>query len=174
MSQEVYTELLEVMKKRGGQYAGMDIPEFYAMVEELFTPEQAEVNNILPKKPATAKEIAESMGRDEMETEKILESMADNGLCTAHRDADTVYYRSAPFIPGILEYQFFRGGTTARDKKIARLIDDYKKAHEAVKPRSERKITYAGSRVITVDRTIEIGNTVHTYDQVQTYIKMIP
>lgn len=31
MSKEVYRRLLEVMKKRGGAYAGMDIPEFYEM-----------------------------------------------------------------------------------------------------------------------------------------------
>jgi Pyruvate/2-oxoacid:ferredoxin oxidoreductase delta subunit len=31
-------------------------------------------------------------------------------------------------------------------------------------------MTFPTSRVITVDRTIEAGNTVHTYDQVSTYI----
>ena len=42
------------MKKRGGRWSGMDIPEFYEMVEELFTPEEAEVNNTLPTEPVTA------------------------------------------------------------------------------------------------------------------------
>ena len=37
MSKKVYKELLEVMKKRGGGYSGKDIPEFYELVEELFT-----------------------------------------------------------------------------------------------------------------------------------------
>ena len=31
-------------------------------------------------------------------------------------------------------------------------------------------MTFPTTRVITVDKTIEAGNTVHTYDQVQTYI----
>ena len=51
MSQGIYKDLLEVMKKRGGGYAGMDIPEFYAMAEVLFTPEEAEVNNAMPRGP---------------------------------------------------------------------------------------------------------------------------
>jgi len=34
MPTEVYKQLLEVMKKRGGPMAGMDIPEFFDMVEE--------------------------------------------------------------------------------------------------------------------------------------------
>ena len=80
MSQDVYRQLLEVMKKRGGRWSGMDIPEFYRMVEELFTPEEAEVNNALPKGPTTAKDLAVLMGRDEAEIEKILESMANKGL----------------------------------------------------------------------------------------------
>ncbi len=64
MSQNVYRELLEVMKKRGGNYAGMDIPEFFAMAEVLFTPEQAEVNNGMPRGPFTAASLAGGLGRD--------------------------------------------------------------------------------------------------------------
>ena len=52
--------MLEVMLKRGGPYAGMDIPEFYALVEELFSPEEAEVNNALSRSPVTAAELSTS------------------------------------------------------------------------------------------------------------------
>ena len=55
-------ELLEVMKKRGGNYAGMDIPEFFAMVEVLFTPEEAEINNAMPRGPFTAASLARRTG----------------------------------------------------------------------------------------------------------------
>ena len=64
MKKEVYKQLLEVMKKRGGRFAGMDIPEFYEMVEELFTPEEAEVNNAMPSGLFKAKDMARQMGRD--------------------------------------------------------------------------------------------------------------
>ena len=47
MTQKVYRDLLEVMKSRGGPYAGLDIPEFFVLVKELFDPEEAEINNIL-------------------------------------------------------------------------------------------------------------------------------
>jgi hypothetical protein len=67
---EVYQQLLAVMKKRGGGYSGMDIPEFYAMAEELFTPAEAEVNNAMPRGPFTANDLAREMGRDEAELEK--------------------------------------------------------------------------------------------------------
>ena len=49
MPDEVYKLLCETMAKRGGAFPGMDIPEFYELVAELFTPEEAEVFNTLPR-----------------------------------------------------------------------------------------------------------------------------
>ena len=62
MAQKVFRELLEVMKSRGGPYAGLDIPEFFALVEELFDPEEAEINNALSRKPTPVNEIAAKTG----------------------------------------------------------------------------------------------------------------
>jgi len=169
MSQEVYKQLLEVMKKRGGAYAGMDIPEFYAMVEEMFTPEEAEVNNIMPGGLFTAEKMAKETGRDKAELEATLEAMANKGLCIAFKKDGTQYYQRARLMPGILEFQFFPGRNTERDKKLARLIHAYKKAFNAA--HGSREVTFPAMRVITVDRTIEPENIVHTYDQVQTYIE---
>jgi len=42
MPAQVYKDMLEVMAKRGGPYSGADIPEFYPLMEELFTPEEAQ------------------------------------------------------------------------------------------------------------------------------------
>jgi Pyruvate/2-oxoacid:ferredoxin oxidoreductase delta subunit len=168
MRKEVYKQMLEVMKKRRGSYAGMDIPEFYAMVEALFTEQEAEVNNAMPAGPATADDIASQMGRDEGQIKAILEQMADKGLCKTFTDKDTRYYQGAPFMLGIFEYQFMRGTTTARDQKLARLIYAYKEAFNSAE--GPTKITFPTTRAITVDRKIQAGNTIHTYDQVQTYI----
>ncbi|MBL7212152.1 MAG: 4Fe-4S binding protein [Desulfobacteraceae bacterium] len=168
MSKEVYKELLEVMKKRGGGYAGMDIPEFYEMVEEMFTPEEAEVNNAMPRGPFTVNDMAKELGRDEAEIKEILEAMANKGICMAANMDGTQFYQSARFMPGILEFQFMSGKTTERDKKIARLIHGYEKAFD--EKTDVTAMTFPTTRVITVDSTIEPGNQVHTYDQVQTYI----
>jgi Pyruvate/2-oxoacid:ferredoxin oxidoreductase delta subunit len=168
MAQEVYKQLLEVMKSRRGPYAGMDIPEFYEMVETLFTSEEAEVNNALPKGPATASTIAAAMGKSEDDVVELLETMADKGLCQTFQKDGVRYYLGTPFMPGIFEYQFMPGRTTERDKKIARLIHAYKRSYSAAK--SQTRTSFPLTRVITVDRTIQAGNTIHTYDQVSTYI----
>jgi Pyruvate/2-oxoacid:ferredoxin oxidoreductase delta subunit len=126
------------------------------------------VNNALKPKPATAGDIAKEMGRREDEIADILEAMADKGLCTTFLKNGVRFFRGAPFMPGIFEFQFMPGRITDRDKKIARLIHAYKEAFESAK--GETRMTFPTTRVITVDKTIEAGNTVHTYDQVSTYI----
>ena len=168
MTQVVYKQMLEVMKQRKGSYTGVDIPEFYSLMEELFEPREAEVNNVMTRKPATAAKIAAEMGADEEELEPVLERMADKGLCKTFLHDGVRYYQGEIFMPGIFEYQFISGRDSERHRKIARLIEDYKKAYAAVK--GEARMTFPTSRVITVDRTIEAGNTVHTYDQVSNYI----
>ena len=168
MSKEVYGKLLEVMKNRRGAYSGSDIPEFYEMVKVMFTPEEAEVNNAMPRGPFTASDLAKEMGRNENEISGILEGMADNGLCMATKMEETQYYMAAPFMPGIFEFILMRGTRTDRDKKLAKLMYNYKKAYEAAEGVAEVK--FPTSRVITVDSSIEPDSSVHTYDQVQTII----
>jgi Pyruvate/2-oxoacid:ferredoxin oxidoreductase delta subunit len=168
MTEQVYKNLLEVMKSRRGGYAGMDIPEFFELVAELFTPQEAAVNNALTRKPATAADIAKALGGDEEECRITLEEMADKGLCMTFIKDGVRLYQGAPFMPGIFEYQFMPGRITARDKKIAGLIHAYKEAFESAN--AQPRMTFPTTRVITVDRTIDAGNTVHTYDQVSTYI----
>ena len=109
MAQEVYKQLMEVMKNRRGPYAGMDIPEFYEMVEALFTTDEAEVNNALPKKPSTADDIAKEMGREKGEITTILESMADKGLCLTFKKDGLRFYR------GGLSYRGYLNISSCRD-----------------------------------------------------------
>jgi hypothetical protein len=152
MTEQVYKDLLEVMKSRRGRYAGMDIPEFFELVEVLFTPQEAEVNNALKPKPATAGDVAKEMGRNENDIAGILDTMADKGLCKTFVRNGARLFQGVPFIPGIFEYQFMDGKTTGRQKQIAGLIQAYEQAYEAAE--GETKMTFPTSRVITVDRSM--------------------
>ena len=169
MPAKVYRQLCEAMAKRGGEYPGMDIPEFYALVEELFTTEEAAVYLAIPRGYHPANAIAAEIGKTEEEVVLVLEAMADKGLCGAGKMGDTTFYGSLPFVPGIFEFQFMRGTNTAKDKKLARLIHDYKAAVNAAK--GSPKVAFPTTRVIPVDRKIQVDNTIHTYDQVASYIE---
>ncbi|HID11982.1 MAG TPA: hypothetical protein EYP17_11880, partial [Candidatus Latescibacteria bacterium] len=169
MNPEVsYKRLCQAMEQRGGRYPGMDIPEFYSLAQELFTPEEAEVCAAMPQRPATAILIAEALGRDPREVEDILEAMADKGLCSARVKEGRREYVPVPFVPGIFEFQFMRGTTTERDRRIARLIHAYK---EAVDRRTgPPRITFPTERVIPIEKSLHPQARVHTYHQVSYYI----
>ncbi|MBI9085996.1 MAG: 4Fe-4S binding protein [Desulfobacterales bacterium] len=169
MAEAVYQQLCNVLAKRGGLYPGRDIPEFFALVEELFTPEEAEIYVAIPRGFHPAADIARNAGKDGDSAAAILETMADKGLCNAGKMGGVSYYSAPMFVPGIFEYQFMRGTRTDRDRTLARLIHDYKRALDA--GRETPRETYPLTRVIPVDRTVAAGNTVHTYHQVATYIE---
>jgi Pyruvate/2-oxoacid:ferredoxin oxidoreductase delta subunit len=169
MTLEVYRHLSEAMAKRGGEYPGMDIPEFYALVEELFTPQEAEVFLAIPRGYHPASAIAAQMDKPEEEVAPTLEAMADKGLCSAGKMGDVTFYGTMPFVPGIFELQFMRGTSTEKDKKLAKLIHDYKAVIDAAK--GAPKIGFPTTRVISVGRKIQAGTTVHTYDQVVSYVE---
>jgi Pyruvate/2-oxoacid:ferredoxin oxidoreductase delta subunit len=168
MKPQVYKQALEVMMKRGGSYAGMDIPQFYELVVELFSPEEAEINNLMTRKPVLAADMAREMGRPEAEVTALLERMAEKGLCSTFITDRKRYYQGLPFMPGIFENQFIGGKAGDREKRIAILIHAYKEAYNAAK--GDQRITFPLTRVIPVDRKISVKNTIHTYDQVATYI----
>jgi ferredoxin len=169
MAKAVYHRLCDVLAKRGGQYPGKDIPEFYSLVEELFTEAEAEVYVAIPKGFHTAAAVAQQMGKDASAVSTLLEQMADKGLCTAGRMGTETYYSAPTFVPGIFEFQFMRGTRTDRDRALARRIHDYKAAVDAGRERPA--FTYPTTRVIPVERTIAAGNTIHTYHQVAGYIE---
>jgi Pyruvate/2-oxoacid:ferredoxin oxidoreductase delta subunit len=122
----------------------------------------------MPTGPTTAEEMAKKLGRNKKEIETILESMATKGLCMSVKFSGIQYYQGARFVLGIFEYQFIPGKSNKKYKKIARLVDAYKKAYNANAVPVE--MTFPSLRVIPVDSTIEANSTVHIYDQVQTYI----
>jgi Pyruvate/2-oxoacid:ferredoxin oxidoreductase delta subunit len=147
----------------------MDIPEFYEMARELFTPEEARIAAAMPKGFFTAERLAAPLDRSTEEVEAMLQTMARNGLCSSGDADGTEVYTLPPFIPGIFEYQFMRGTRTEKDRRLAQLIHKYKEAVDAIKGIPE--ISFPFTRVITVDEKIEAGNQVHTYDQISTYVE---
>jgi len=168
MSDGIYERLRDALARRGGRYPGVDIPEFYALARELYTSEEAEVSVGMPRGFNTAADIAAAMGRDESEVARILEGMADKGLCTCGDFGETRFYASPPFVPGIFEFQFMRGTWTDRDRRLARLIHAFKGAYDAAYP--PQTSSFPGARVITVDRAVTPPDVVHTYDHVAHYI----
>ena len=89
MTTDSYQKLCQTLAQRRGRYPGVDIPEFYALMEVLFTAEEAEVYSAIPRGFNPASTIAERMGKPEDEVATLLEEMANKALCTAGTPGDT-------------------------------------------------------------------------------------
>ncbi len=169
MADQIYKALFERFTRQGGMYPAMDIPEFYEMTAELFTPEEAALAAVMPKGLFTAEQVAEATQSDVGEVGSTLDTMARKGLCVKAGSEGAAVYALPPFVPGIFEFQFMRGTRTERDVKVAGLIHRYKEAVDATRGVPEVKFPF--TRVITVDERVEVGHTVHTYDQVSAYVE---
>ena len=120
MEDQVYRELSQKLAKQGGRPAAMDIPEFYNLIKEVFSPEEATVFNAIPEDYHPTNTIAANAGKSEQEISLILESMADKGLILAGEFDGTSFYGITP-LELIIDFQFMRGTNTKRDKKLAKL-----------------------------------------------------
>jgi hypothetical protein len=95
MNDGSYKQLCEEMAKRGGRYPGKDIPEFYDLVKELFTHDEAAVAAAMTTRPASAAMIAREMGKEEKDIAPILEALAP----LFHQGWHTLLHRCS-FCPG--------------------------------------------------------------------------
>ncbi len=172
MSKELYKALAEHIMHRAKSIPVINCPEFEALISELFTPAQAEAAINFPAGLISAQEMATKLDRPEEEMKAVIESMADAGLVFTGSQEGTTVYRLMDVLPGFFEFQFMKGGTSERDRVLARLFQDYfDKLTDNMKnvPEPFKKLT-PFSRVIPVDKDIAGGNVIHPYETVSEYI----
>ena len=175
MADAVYEKLADALSIRGGGVPAVKCKEFFALLEELFTPKEAELAIKMPVSPIPAETFAkEIVGGDPKEVKSLLETMADKGtVFTVDRDGQR-FYVLMPLVPGIFEMQFMGGEVSERTKKLAHLFDDYfvlardaEMRHLAV---SKECTIVPFARVIPVEADIPTDVTIHPYDKVSEYI----
>lgn len=183
MTQPVYERLAEALRMRGGAAPVIRCREFYAILEELFTPEEAELATKMPLvEPSliSAAELATQTGGDPKVTEELLENMANKGLLFTYERGGVMCYSLLVLLPGMFEMQFCTGEVSERTKRLARLFEDYflvmMQLAEKAGPRATAGIApvFPFSRVITVEEEIPAGFEIHPYDVVSQYIANAP
>jgi ferredoxin len=171
MKEAVYEQLADALATRGGAILPLKCPEFYSLLEELFTPEEAEVAARMPLDFVPAVGLAEQMNRNAQEVERVVEGMADKGLVICLERGGVKHYRPLPIVPGFFEFQFMKGEVNERTKRLARLFEDYfNLTQEAIKAGRAARAAAPFSRVIPVEKEIPAGIEIHPYDRVSQYI----
>jgi Na+-translocating ferredoxin:NAD+ oxidoreductase subunit B len=168
MSNEIYQKLYETLRKRGGWYGARDIPEFYALAEALFTPEEAEVQCSMPRTPSTAEMIANEMNHKEDEVSRILEAMTNKGCCISANIEGTQWYMPLQLLL-LSELPFESGARTEWHRRLAKNVFDYRKTiNESEGP---PKLDFPVNRTIPIETTIQVNNQVNSYKQIMQYVE---
>jgi predicted transcriptional regulator len=108
MTDDIYVKLCERLNQNAVKMPPVE--SVLALLRELFTREQAGLAAEMPIGAHTVKSLAGQLNRDPVELEKILETMADEGIMFVSKtDNDEKEYSVPPFAPGILELQFLKG-----------------------------------------------------------------
>ncbi len=155
------------------------VEPFFKILEEFYTPEQAEIGARFPIGAFTIPELTKTYNMDgETLTEK-LESMADNGLIFVIKAKDgTRKYALTQFAPGVVEYQLMRGRDTPKDRKVAKMLQEFMEGEmrdimtaafqdpELVK----QLMPEAPARIITVEQEMPQKIEIYSYEKLSEMI----
>lgn len=99
---------------------------FYAMLRQLYSPEEAELIVAMPFRLSTLDRIATVTGRNRSELKLMLDRLCDKGLVVDIDLGGTYYYMLAPFVIGIFEFTMMRMDDSDENiGEISKLFVDY-------------------------------------------------
>ena len=125
MSDTVYKDLITALGMRGGAAPTLECPEMYALLEELFTPEEAGLAGQMPMGAVSTADLASSTGRDAAEVERLIDGMCNKGLVIGRPRGGVEVYSLLQILPGIFEYQFMKGEVNDRTRKRLNAINSF-------------------------------------------------
>jgi len=171
MTEPVYEKLADALNARGGAMPAIKGKELFALMEELFTPEEAELAAKLPLSPIPAETFAKEIAGDPKKVESLLENMANKGLVFSGEQGGVRFYNLMALAPGIFELQFMNGEVSDRARRIACVFEDYANALRQLAAAAPAiAAVFPAARVVTVEKEIPAITEIHPYDRVSEYI----
>ena len=173
MNNPVYDRLAAAINARGTSVPAVKCREYYELVEFLFTPEEATIFCAMPIDYASVEEIGANLGRkDFTKLAEELEKMGDKGLVHIKGEPGRRQYQALPFVPGIIEFQLWRGVVDERSKKWALLLASYSKAikREFTSPTPPTLEKSAPGRKVIVEQDVTYPSTIIPYMEMKQLI----
>jgi Na+-translocating ferredoxin:NAD+ oxidoreductase subunit B len=174
MADVIYDKLAAALNARNTAVPSLLCKEYYDLVEFLFTPEEAEIFCAMPIEHAMLEEIADNMSTKDLTTlASQLEKMGDKGLVHIRETSGMKKYEALPFVPGIFEFQLWKGAVDERSKKWAFLLRDYSKAipRELMSTSAPKIEKAAPGRKVQVDKEVTHLTSVVPYHEMKKLIQ---
>jgi Na+-translocating ferredoxin:NAD+ oxidoreductase subunit B len=173
MDMTPYIKLAEAMNLRNMTLPSAPIPEFFTLVQELFTPEEAEIACAMPVGYSSIEQIAAKLpGTSIAELAPKLETMADKFVIEIRENNGKKSYELLPFIPGITELTGLGGFANEHDIKVHKLVMEYIWALEklaATMPPPEPAPSSA-TRTVSVEEEVTHRSAVLPLSEVRTLL----
>jgi NAD-dependent dihydropyrimidine dehydrogenase PreA subunit len=172
VNDEIYVKLCERLNQNAVKMP--PVKSVLDLLRELFTEDQAKLAGQMPTGAHTVKALARHLNQDEARLEKMLETMADEGLMfVAKTKENQKEYSLPPFAPGLLELQFLKGEETERALKRYDLIA---KMHEELGARAHKlyenvelankKLGLPGLRTLAVEEELPVNAEIATWERI--------
>jgi electron transport complex protein RnfB len=168
----IYDKMTAVIGRRGGGLPSVRCKEFDAIIDDLFSAEEAEMVVQMPDDPVSAQMMASITGLNMKRAGELLEAMTSRGVLMCFDRDDTRFYHLMPLLPGLYEFHFITGATDDHAKRAARLFLNYVEAVEKLEtaaPGIYPKVPWA--RVVPVNMDVTSKIQVKTFDQLLRYIE---
>ncbi len=120
----------DIFRELGGKIDGMEMrvpwnDRLRAVLEELYTREEADVVVKMPYGLSTIEQLTTATGYEESQVRRILDSLTAKGLVIDIWINEAYHYSPSPLIVGIFEFTMMRMAPDADTKKWAKLLHDY-------------------------------------------------
>lgn len=168
-----YEKLIGALNARGTSMPAIKCPEYFALVGEIFTRQEAAIACAIPLGWSTLEDIAENLKTEDTgQLDRQLETMADKGLISLKNENARKLYQGLPLVPGVIEFQLMRGEVNERSKKIVLLLKAYQKAIKnayasAERPKLEKS---APARKIPIDKKVSSYAVILPYREIKQVI----
>lgn len=170
MGMDVYSRLIDALNRRPDAVIPATCSELYVLIEESFTPDEAEIFAVMPSGQTPAKQIALRAGKDSLEIEERLNEMARKGLVTYAVRRRKKVYMPLSLVPGIFGFQFTKGGTGEHEKKLALLFRDFFTAAKSTLTATAKAAAMPCVRVIPGEEEIRASFNILPHERLSTYI----
>ena len=176
-SDDVYYRL--GMRLNEAQVKMLLVEPFFQILEQFYTPEQAELGAKFPLGAFTAAKLTETYDQDVESLTEILETMADNGLIFVIKGKDGARkYTLTQFVPGVVEYQLMRGRDTPHDRKVAKMLKEFMEGEmrDLMEPilkdpeLMKQMMPEAPARIITVESLLPETTEIYSHERLSEMI----
>lgn len=137
-------------------------PAMRAMLESLYTPDEAELVTRMPYRPSRIERIAKVTGVEEQRLRRLLPDMCSKGLVCDIHDGDSYRYMISPIVIGFFEFSMMRTRGDIAPAKWAELFQAYMFGDNAF-----LEANFGDGQQVSVMRALPHEETLHLHDHVE-------